>query len=124
MVDATIAQVRVLIPDVELVFGASGDETMFSDDEITSFIEVGHGNAMWAAGLAMVAVGNSEALIEKVITTQDLSTDGSKLQAQWVNAGVRYIGLGKAEVADADFDFFQIIDYPGWGTYHHELAEN
>jgi hypothetical protein len=118
---AVIMQVRNLIPDTEAVFDGN---TMFTDDEISSFLDTGHSNVMWAAGLAMIAVGNSEALIQKVIVTQDLSTDGSKLQAQWVNAGLKLIGIARAEVAASDFDFFQIIDYPGWNPYQHELAEN
>ena len=75
--------VRTLIPDTEAVFGDAKDEYLFPDEQINNLLEIAGGNVLRAAGLAMIAVGNSEALISKVIKTQDLSTDGSKLQAKW-----------------------------------------
>ena len=58
-----IKAVRVLIPDVEAIYGTGGDENLFEDSEIESLLTTASGNAMWAAGLAMIAVGNSEASV-------------------------------------------------------------
>lgn len=107
-----IKQVRTLIPDTDAIYGAGEDEHLFSDEEISTFIAVAGGSILRAAGLAMIAVGNSEALIEKVIVTQDLETDGSKLQDKWRLSG---LALLKQSQADDMFDGFHIINYrEGW----------
>lgn len=106
--------VRTLIPDTDAIYGAGANENLFTDDEIDRFFRLGGDNAIRAAGLAMIAVGNSEALIEKVIVTQDLETDGSKLQDKWRASGVAL--LKQAAVGDL-FDGFQIINFrEGWTT--------
>lgn len=114
MVDfnGSIDAIRILIPDVEPVFGENKDENLFTDDEIAAiFNSVGNSSIMRTAGLLMITVGNSEALIGKVITTEDLSTDASKLQATWKANGAYYIGLADSEdVATADL-YFNIVDY-------------
>jgi len=121
MADATVAQVRVLIPDTDQVFGEAKDEYLFSDEQLQTFIVIGKGNALYAAGLAMTAVGNSEALISKVIVSQDLETDGAKVQKEWAANGARYIQWGRAELAEEGFEFFELV-YP---TAHRtpELTE-
>jgi hypothetical protein len=124
MADATpddIEDVRTLIPDTDAVFGAGEDEHLFTDDQISRFFRLGGGNPVRAAGLAMIAVGNSEALISKVIVTQDLETDGSKLQDKWRAAGEAM--LKRADKEDV-FDGFQIINFrEGWLPYPPELTE-
>lgn len=114
--------VRTLIPDTEAVFGPTEDQTMFADSDIENFITLGKGNLLRAAGLAMIAVGNSEALILKIIKTQDLSTNGAELQNQWRQAGKLMLDRADKEDETADAEYFQIIDY-GWGSYPPELTE-
>lgn len=101
-----IETVRILIPDAEAIYGDNGDEYLFSNDDIQKLLTVGKGNAMWAAGLAMIAVGNSEAMIGKVIRNYETETDASKLQREWRAAGNVMITNGRAEVAEDDGGFF------------------
>ena len=113
-----IKAVRVLIPDVEAIYGTGGDENLFEDSEIESLLTTASGNAMWAAGLAMIAVGNSEALIGKVIRNYETETDASKLQREWRAAGVEMIKLGKSLVDDDSGGFFEIVT-PAWDETRH-----
>lgn len=115
--------VRTLIPDTDAIYGENEDEHLFSDTEIENFLTVARGSVYRAAGLAMIAVGNSEALILKVIRTQDLQTNGATLQAAWLKSGERL--LDEADKIDAGEDhFFQIINYrEGWPTRPPELTE-
>jgi hypothetical protein len=106
-----IRQVRLLIPDVDAIYGEDGDETMFTDDDITDFIELGNGNSKYAAGLAKITVGSSEAMILKVITNYEEKTDGASLAKQWLAMGARLIDEGKQEIINGsgDLDYFDII---------------
>lgn len=116
--------VRTLIPDTDKVFGDAGDEYLFADEQIDNFLTIAGGSVLRAAGLAMIAVGNSEALISKVIKTQDLQTDGSKLQDKWREAGETLLARADKEDEQGALDFFEIIDYQeGWTTDRAELTE-
>lgn len=68
-------RVRLLIADV--------DETnlVLTDDMITGYLgmHTGAGQARRAAADALDAIATSEALISKVIRTQDVATDGAKV---------------------------------------------
>jgi hypothetical protein len=81
---ATIARVRNLIPDDSAIFGDAGDEYLFTDEQIEYFYLDGNENIKWAAGLAKITVGSSEALILKVIKNYETSTDGAALAKQWL----------------------------------------
>ncbi len=124
MADATpedVLDIRTLIPDTDAIYGDAENENLFDDDQIARFFRLGGGNALRGAGLAMIAVGNSEALIGKVIVTQDLETDSSKLQDKWRASGQALIA--SADAGDV-FDGFQIINYgDGWAIYPPELTE-
>lgn len=116
----TIRAVRLQIPDTEEVYGDAGDEFMFEDEDISIFLDQANGNVMWAAGLAMIAVGNSEALIGKVIRNYETETDASKLQKEWRTSGIELIKIAKALLDDDAAGFF-IVAYPEWdGTRHPE----
>ena len=119
-----IALVRTLIPDTDAVFGEAGDEYLFADAQIENFLTIAGDSVVRAAGLAMIAVGNSEAMINKVIKTQDLQTDGAKLQAQWRESGQALLDRADKEDENKALDFFQIIDYrAGWTAERPELTE-
>ncbi len=118
-----VANIRVLIPDTDAIYGNAGDEYLFADEELERFFAVG-GSVLRAAGLAMIAVGNSESLISKVIVTQDLETDGAKAQKEWREAGrallreAALMDIGEGEA------FFEIINYrQGWEPEVPELTE-
>lgn len=84
-----IEKVRVLIPDTELVFDGA---TLFSDADITTYLEIANNSPLRAAAYAVNAIATSEAIISKVIRTQDLQTNGAALasallkHAEWLNA--------------------------------------
>jgi hypothetical protein len=113
---AVTKRIRVLIPDAEPVFGDSGTEYMFSDDDIEAYYVEGFENAKCAAGLAKMAIGSSEALILKQVKNYETSTSGAALMREWVNAGEKLYDRGLAEIADADSDIgiFEIV-YPDYG---------
>ena len=77
-----IRAVRLMIPDTEAIFGDAGNEYMFEEDDIIIFLDQGQGNAKWAAGLASLAIGGSEALIGKWIRNYETQTNGAALQKE------------------------------------------
>ena len=116
--------VRTLIPDTDAVFGPGEDEHLFDDSQIDNFLTVAGGSITRAAGLAMIAVGNSEALIGKVIKTQDLMTDASKLQDKWRQSGETLLLRADKEDQKDALDFFDIVDFrEGWSFERPELTE-
>lgn len=121
--EAQIRAVRLQIPDSEPVFGDASDKYMFEDADIAIFLDQGAGNAMYAAGLAMIAVGNSEALIGKVMRNYETETDASKLQKEWRTSGIELIKIAKALVDDDDAGFF-IVAYPEWDAGRHPEGES
>lgn len=75
-----VGQVRLLIPDTEQL----GDTPayIFSDSQITAFLSMYSNSIKRAAAQAKLVLATSEALINKVISTYDLKTDGAKLGAE------------------------------------------
>ena len=75
-----IGQVRLLIPDTEQL----GDTPayIFSDPQISAFLALYSNSIKRAAAQAKLVLATSEALINKVISTYDLKTDGAKLGAE------------------------------------------
>jgi hypothetical protein len=99
-------QVRLLIADV------STDETkrLLGDGEITGYLAMNDANVKRAAADALDAIASSEALVSKVIRTQDLQTDGAKVADALRKHADRL--RAQADTADdADDDgFFDIVD--------------
>lgn len=114
--------IRTLIPDTDAIFGDGRDEYMLEDSQIQAFFEVARGNILRAAGYACIAIGNSEAIISKVIKTQDLSTSGADVANSLRENGKVYLARADKEDQDADWAFFQIIDFPV-GDRPPELTE-
>lgn len=77
----TIQMVRDLIPDIEEVDWEDNGSpsTLFTDAQITTYLFVNDENIKRAAAQACRALAVSEALISKVIKTEDLQTDGPKV---------------------------------------------
>ena len=75
-----VGQVRLLIPDTEQL----GDTPayLFSDPQIQAFLAMYSNSVKRAAAQAKLVLATSEALINKVISTYDLKTDGAKLGAE------------------------------------------
>ena len=114
-----IEKMRVLIPDNEQVF--DGDY-LFSDNDLNAYLEVANGSVLRAASYAVLAIANSEAMISKVIKTQDLSTNGAA-----VADALRLTAKQLADRADKEDDlagefYLNFVDY-GYGTTRPELTE-
>ena len=111
-----IGQVRLLIPDVEqlenLKNPSSPASYIFDDAQIQAFITLYGDNVKRAAAQAKLTLATSEALISKVIKTDDLATDGAKLGAE-----LRAQAAELRKEADSDdlydaSDAFTIVDGP------------
>lgn len=66
-------QVRLLIPDVD------PDWQLFGDDQIGGFLALERNVVKRAAAAALETAASNEALVSKVIRSQDLATDGAKV---------------------------------------------
>lgn len=106
-------QIRLLIPDTEQLVNPADAESagtyIFEDAQIQAFASLYSNNVKRAAAQAKLVLATSEALINKVIKTYDLSTDGAKLGAE-----LREQAKALREEADNDekydsFDSFQVV---------------
>lgn len=120
----TVEQVRLLIPDNEQIFGDAENEYLFATEEIEGYLEIAGGSALRAAAFAMIAIANSEAMISKVIKTQDLTTDGAKVsEAMLKNAAMLLRRADDQEKLDNVF-YMEIVGYdPEWSSSQPELTE-
>jgi hypothetical protein len=65
-----LGQIRLLTTDVDEAF------PLHTDADLTAFLAMEGGSVKRAAAASLEAIGTSEVLVGKKITTQDLSTDG------------------------------------------------
>lgn len=117
--NSDIRAVRLMIPDTEEIFGDSGDEYMFPDEDIVIFLDQASGNAKWAAGLASIAIGGSEALIGKWVRNYETQTNGAALMKEWTLKGKALIEEGRAELEAEAVGIFEIA-FPDYSTRHPE----
>jgi hypothetical protein len=97
---------------------------MFTDTDIENFLTVANGNILRAAGYACLAISTSEALISKVIKTQDLATNGAAVADSLTKKAHELFTRAKEDANDENYNFFQIIDYQdGWVNCPPELTE-
>lgn len=97
-----VETVRLLISDT-----STGDARIFTDGEIGAFLTLEASDVKRAAAQALDAIASNEAMVGKVIKSQDLSTDGPK-----VADALRKHALVLREQAAADDEgFFDIVDY-------------
>ena len=68
-------RVRLMIPD------RRPDEAIFSDVEIDTFLNIEGDSIKRAAALALETIAADEALVQKVMTRLDLSTNGAAITA-------------------------------------------
>jgi hypothetical protein len=113
----TIGQARLLIPDLD------EDNLIFTDAQIAGFLSLELANVRLAAAQALDVIASNEAMISKVIRTQDLTTDGTKVAAE---LRARATGL-REQAAEGYGDTtggFDIADFdPYAGLTNRELAE-
>lgn len=75
---ATVGKVRLLISDTDV---DDPDRCVFQDEEIEAFLAMNQG-VKRAAAAALFAIANNQLQVDKVIKTQDLSTDAAKVAAE------------------------------------------
>lgn len=104
-------RVRLLIPDT--------DETnaLYADEEVAAFLEL-EGDVRSAAALALETAASSEAMVSKVIRTQDLATDGVKVAGELrARAAQLRVQASEAAQAAADGGGLDIVDFDPWQGY-------
>jgi hypothetical protein len=110
-----IGRIRALIPDVERVdYSAEGTaEYLFSDAHLAGLYAISGGpeaaRIYRAAASALRALAVSEGLIQKVIRTEDLQTDGAKL-ASALLAGAKQLD-DRADAAEDEDEAMMIVDF-------------
>ena len=121
-----IGQVRLLIPDTEVLENLKNSlepaTYIFNDSQIQAFLSLYANNVKRAAAQAKLALATSETLINKVIKTDDLMTDGAKLGAE-----LRAQAAELRKEADADdlidsSDSFTIVDGPYIAREHNYVT--
>lgn len=115
MIDYTspVGQTRLLIPDVEELYDPrqlnKAPEYIFTDAQINAFLSIEGGNVKKAAAAAKLAIATTEALILKVLTTDDKATDGAKLGAELRQQAKQL--RAEAEQDEADDTTFMYIGF-------------
>lgn len=113
--DTVIGQIRLLIPDVEqledLSNSSANAEYLFNDSQIQAFATLYNNNVKRAAAQAKLVLATSEALISKVIRTDDLQTDGAKLGAELRAQAVELNKQADQDDFSDSYDAFEIIDF-------------
>jgi hypothetical protein len=110
-----VGQIRLLIPDVDQL-GDPADVSVtpayiFNDSQIQAFATLYSNNVKRAAAQAKLVLATSEALISKVIKTDDLQTDGAKLGAELrAQAAELRAQADQDDFSDA-FDAFEVVDF-------------
>ena len=109
-----VQRVRAFIPDIEKLQNpnrpGSDPEYIFSDEHLRAFLDENGGNVKLAAADACEVLGTSEALILKVITTEDLSTDGAKLMNAYIIRAQQMRNAAKTQIENEDGGF-TIVPY-------------
>lgn len=120
-----VGQVRALIPDIETLEDpadlAAEPSYIFNDAVLQSYLALTRGNVYTAAAIAVNALATTEALILKVLKSDDRQTDGAKLadalgkRADWLRAeGEREDEDGALSEAFNIVPFYE--DPPLWGA--------
>lgn len=106
-------QVRLLMSDIDAFEDPRDLSTepahIFTDDQIVGFLDIEGGNVKRAAASALLSIAVSEALILKVIKTDDKQTDGSKL-ADALRAAAKAL-RDQAREDEVDDTLFHVVGY-------------
>ena len=109
-----IGLVRLLIPDRDL------DNLLFTDADITALLALEDAVAKRAAAAGLESIAANEALVGKVIKSQDLSTDGARTAEALMKRAAEL--RRQADEDDPDtgggFDYVEFID-----PFHRSAGE-
>lgn len=95
---------RLLIADLD------PDRQYVTDDQVNAYLDLNDQNVRRTAADLLDAIATSEALVMKVITTQDLATDGSKLAAELRARADRFRAQADALDGGLSVDVFDVAD--------------
>lgn len=114
----TIGMVRLLIPDKAPAL------LLFTDADISGFLALEGSSVKKAAALALETAASSEAMVSKVIRTQDLSADGAKVSDALLKraAGLRQQADDEDPAVGGGFDIVDFVD-PHHRRAAYELVE-
>lgn len=115
--NTAVGQVRLLVPDTEQL--GTVPEYIFSDPQIQAFLGLYGSNVKRAAAQAKLVLATSEALINKVIKTDDLATDGAKLAAELRAQAQMLMTEADKDKAEDSYDNFFIVDSCHHNGHHH-----
>lgn len=90
-----VDSVRLLIPDLDT------SNQALSDNQITSLLTLSDGKVFLAAARALEIIATDEALVYKIVTTDDLSVNGVTGATQVLLARAKTL---RADQAQADSD--------------------
>lgn len=112
-----VGKLRLLIPDMVLLDDPrdfSADPAyLFEDEQLEGYLSIETGNLKRAAARAIMAIATTEALILKVLTTDDKATDGAKLAAELRQHAKMLRDEANQEEADlTDFVYVPFNDIP------------
>jgi hypothetical protein len=114
-----VGQIRLLIPDTEQLEDLSDPSSsaayIFSDAQIQAFASLYSDNVKRAAAQAKLVLATSEALISKVIKTNDLQTDGAKLGAELRAQAAQLVAEADKDAVQDSYESFEIVDFH---TFH------
>jgi hypothetical protein len=103
-VTASIRRVRLLIADTNPA------NRLFRVDQVQDFLDLEGSSVKLAAATALETIARSEVLISKVITTQDLATDGAKVGAE-LRASAAELRRQVETGEGTDDSGFDIVDF-------------
>lgn len=110
-------RVRLLIADVDPA------NLILTDDQVTAFLAMEDG-VKRATAAALEAIARSEALVGKVIRTQDLSTDAAKLAAELRASAAVLRAQADVDDDNADDDGgIEIVDFDPYAAPTALLSE-
>ena len=102
----SVRRVRLLIADTDPA------NRLFRVDQIQDFLDLESSSVKLAAATALETIARSEVLISKVIKTQDLTTDGSKVAAELRASAAdlrQQVATGEGD-PDTGFDVIDFVD--------------
>ena len=120
---APVGQVRLLIADLELLEDPrnllAAAQYVFTDAQIEGYLGIENGNVKRAASHALRAMAVSEAVILKVIKTDDKQTDGAKLGAELrAQADKLWAEAAEDDADDVGFTFIGYTPRPEDWAWH------
>lgn len=104
---STKDRVRLLTSDVG---GESGEDFIFTDDEVNTFLDMSDDDIYAAAASALLAMAVNEAIVQKRIEYLGLKTDGPAVAKDLRETAKRYADMAgedaEFEIADMNVTHF------------------